>query len=597
MTTVDDNDATRLSALEAEVARLTALLQTLSPRRESPAPPATTALTRRHLLLGGGIAAAAAGLTAPHPAGAQSSDAAGISFTPAGRLAATNVQAALVELDVEKQPATTLDARLTGAVGDGQTDNTDAFQRAFDVVAGFGGGTVTLPTGTFLFSERIVVPAGVDVWGGGGHQQGGSNTGTTLKASGPNAQVVIRGVGGLSGNFGIDGDRITNPDGSSRKGLLLLEETVVRQFSALRVSRSATDGVVMLGAQNCLFTQCMFSDCARHGLVLDSHALSSAFVRCDISNCGGDNLLIRTSPNDDRAPNYNTFLRCAFERGLWQGGGWNGPNNSLAHVTSHGDFNCFIHCGFTLPNETRSQSGALVLISNGRTTFDSCDWTTQRPGIRAVRVTAPGTATFVGRNLLETPVGIEWNRDTEGNEPSPENVMGQIAFGASTVPWTGTARPHETASFRVGRPHEVVLDPRDYLDPADDVRKGSSYGLRLRRDGENGIRYQVSHDGEIQVSDGTTWAPKARWRLNSTGGWRTPDPVHFDAGLHVNGGWVTMQEAANPNSGAIPASGRAAMYVRADKLVIAFNDGGTLRFKWLPLAGPGAAWVDSTTAP
>jgi hypothetical protein len=354
---------------------------------------------------------------------------------------------------------------------------------------------------------------------------------------------------------------------------------------------------VVRGAQNCLFTQCMFSDCTRHGLVLDSHALSSAFVRCDISNCGGDNLLIRTSPDDDRPPNYNTFLRCAFERGLWQSGGWNGPNNALVNLTADGDFNCFIHCGFTLPTETVSQSQALVLVSRGRATFDSCDWFTLRSGVRAVRVTAPGTATFLGRNLMETPVGIEWNRDGAGNEPSQENVFGLVAFGSDTVPWTGTARPHETASFLVGRPHEIVLDPTDYLDPADGTRKGSSYGLRLRRRGEAGLRFQVARDGEIQIGDGTGWSPKARWRVDPGGGWNTPDRVVVGAGLHVGAGAVSLQETANPDPAAIPASNRAVVYVRADKLVVAFKDGSTVRYKWLPLAGAGAAWVDSTTPP
>ncbi len=593
---MDDDVAARVAALEAQVTRLTVALDATG---ASAAPPTggMSAVTRR-LLLGGGLAAVAGGLAGTRQAGAQpANDASSITFTPRGRLSSTNVQDALAELDAEKQPVATLDVRATGAVGDGATDDTAAIQLALNLVALFGGGTVTVAPGTYRFTGRIVVPSGVDVWGSGGHQQGGSHTGAVLQAGGRDAQVVFNGVGGVSGNFGIDGDRVANPDAAGRQGLLFVEDTVVRQFSALRVSRSAADGVVVRGAQNCLFTQCMFSDCARHGLVLDSHALSSAFVRCDISNCGGDNLLIRTSPADARPPNYNTFLRCAFERGLWQSGGWYGPNNSLVNLTADGDFNCFIHCGFTLPTETVSQSQALVLVSRGRATFDSCDWFTLRPGVRAVRVTAPGTATFLGRNLMETPVGIEWNRDGAGNEPSQENVLGLLAFGSDTVPWTGTARPHETASFLVGRPHEIVLDPTDYLDPADGTRKGSSYGLRLRRKGEAGLRFQVARDGEIQIGDGTGWSPKARWRVDPGGGWNTPDRVVVGAGLHVGAGALSLQETANPDPAAIPASNRAVVYVRADKLVVAFKDGSTVRYKWLPLAGAGAAWVDSTTPP
>ena len=604
---MDDPVARRLAALEAEVARLTALIAG-SGAVEPTAPSehdlraGGAAVSRRRLLMRGGLAAAAGAAGAAgiaRPAAGQSAEtaASNVSFVPTGGVSSTTVQAALAELDADKQPAATLDVRVTGAVGNGTTDDTDAIQAACNLVSWLGGGTVTIPSGTFRFSAAIVVPDGVDLWGAGGHQQGGSGSGSVLKAAHRDAEVVFQGVGGTSGNLGIDGDRVANPDASGRSGLVYIEDAVVRHFAALRVSRSVTDGVVIRGAQNCLFSQCMFSDCTRHGLVLEAHAQSSAFVRCDISNCGGDNLHVRRTGSDPRPPNYNTFIRCAFERGLWQDGGWTGPNNSLVNVNADGDFNTFLHCGFTLPAETRSTSGALVILSRGRTLFDSCDWYTVRPGIRSVRVTAPGTATFIGRNLMETPVGIEWNADGQGNEPSQENVLGQIAFGSTTIPWTGTARPHETASFYMSRPHEVVLRSDDYLDPADGTRKGASYGLRVRRHGEAGLRFQVSRDGEIQCSDGTSWTPKARWRVGSSGGWTTPDPVQLGAGLHISAGSLNLQETGNPDPASIPAGNRAAVYVRSDKLVVAFKEGSTVNYKWLPLTGTSAVWSTSTTPP
>jgi hypothetical protein len=47
-----------------------------------------------------------------------------------------------------------------------------------------------------------------------------------------------------------------------------------------------------------------------------------------------------------------------------------------------------------------------------------------------------------------------------------------------------------------------------------------------------------------------------------------------------------------------PSSGAAAnVYIRGDKLVIQFNDGGTVRYKYLDLTGTGVTWVHTTTAP
>lgn len=92
----------------------------------------------------------------------------------------------------------------------------------------------------------------------------------------------------------------------------------------------------------------------------------------------------------------------------------------------------------------------------------------------------------------------------------------------------------------------------------------------------------------MQGSDGTTWTPKARWRVDPAGGWTTPDRVHAGAGLHKTAGGVTVQEGTNPD----PAV--CVVYVRGDKLVVAFNEGGTMRYGWLPLAGTSVSWVHST---
>ena len=52
-----------------------------------------------------------------------------------------------------------------GAKGDGETDNTAAFQRALDTVGGAGGGIVRAPRGNYLFAGHLNVPPAVTLAG------------------------------------------------------------------------------------------------------------------------------------------------------------------------------------------------------------------------------------------------------------------------------------------------------------------------------------------------------------------------------------------------------------------------------------------------
>lgn len=52
-----------------------------------------------------------------------------------------------------------------GAIADGSTDNTVAFQSALDSAAQNGGGTVYIPAGMFKISSHIIVPTGVELRG------------------------------------------------------------------------------------------------------------------------------------------------------------------------------------------------------------------------------------------------------------------------------------------------------------------------------------------------------------------------------------------------------------------------------------------------
>lgn len=77
-----------------------------------------------------------------------------ISFTPAGTIAATNVQAAIAEVATEGFDLGTdfINVRDAGVTGDGTTDDTDAIQAVLDD-AGVGG-TVWFPEGQYKVSDQ-----------------------------------------------------------------------------------------------------------------------------------------------------------------------------------------------------------------------------------------------------------------------------------------------------------------------------------------------------------------------------------------------------------------------------------------------------------
>lgn len=68
----------------------------------------------------------------------------------------------------EKTPAVSLDrfdVRQFGAAGDGQTDDTAAFQRALDAAGQAGGGVVYAPRGNYFFAGHLNVPNAVTLSG------------------------------------------------------------------------------------------------------------------------------------------------------------------------------------------------------------------------------------------------------------------------------------------------------------------------------------------------------------------------------------------------------------------------------------------------
>lgn len=81
---------------------------------------------------------------------------------PALALLLASITAAL---GADPEESATFSARAFGDKGDGQTDDTAAFQRALDAAAAAGGGTVHASRGNYLFAGHLTVPPGVTLEG------------------------------------------------------------------------------------------------------------------------------------------------------------------------------------------------------------------------------------------------------------------------------------------------------------------------------------------------------------------------------------------------------------------------------------------------
>lgn len=62
-------------------------------------------------------------------------------------------------------------------------------------------------------------------------------------------------------------------------------------------------------------------------------------------------------------------------------------------------------------------------------------------------------------------------------------------------------------------------------------------------------------------------------------------------------GTITLQERASTVSVTPTDGSEAQIYVKADKLIVRYNDGGTVRYKYLDLTGTGVTWTHTTSAP
>jgi hypothetical protein len=170
----------------------------------------------------------------------------------------------------------------------------------------------------------------------------------------------------------------------------------------------------------------------------------------------------------------------------------------------------------------------------------------------------------------------------------------------------GTTAAYDEANARLGVGTQSPTAGKVYVQGDDPVVVRRGTGSQGRNSGVTFTDQAGSPVGavgtegvatnDLQILSGTAIRFYAGSNLISTN-----ERVRIDtAGLRLvatdGTGAMTLDEQAsspgNPTSGS-----QARVYMKADKLVLQYNDAGTVRYKYLDLTGTGVTWVHTTTAP
>ena len=120
---------------------------------------------------------------------------------------------------------------------------------------------------------------------------------------------------------------------------------------------------------------------------------------------------------------------------------------------------------------------------------------------------------------------------------------------------------------------------------------GGTYEIRSNGSSSGAVRLMASAGGAGSIGDGNTYG--ANITLVDNG---TTETIGIDADVVNLSTALTFAEISSTPS--TPTSGtQMRVYMKADKFVVQYNDGGTVRYKYLPLTGTSVTWTHSTTAP
>ena len=108
----------------------------------------------------------------------------------------------------------------------------------------------------------------------------------------------------------------------------------------------------------------------------------------------------------------------------------------------------------------------------------------------------------------------------------------------------------------------------------------------------------IVFDSTGTISDSTTGIGGIlRFNLAKVGA-EPAEIMRLEAGTTTGGGWAIMQESdANPTTTELASLDEFAIYMKANKLVIAYNNAATMTYISIPMDGSTTTWTHSTSAP
>ncbi|MGZ9583855.1 right-handed parallel beta-helix repeat-containing protein [Paenibacillus marinisediminis] len=209
-----------------------------------------------------------------------------------------------------------LDIRDYGAVGDGATDCSNAIQQA---VNNANGDTVYIPTGVFMLSKPIQLPAGRTVLHGVGTLKKRSNfqgTGLLLDMKGAVKGLTVSGIA-------IDGNEQNQPLQSSNYHVgVRLDSSQNVTFDQVRFYYTGYRSIDTRYCDGVLITNCLFENCG-----------------IDIAKQGGANSVSGNAISYDYCKNY-VVCNNMFRR--WGDGGCDGIEGSNITIQN----NIFLGAGY-----------------------------------------------------------------------------------------------------------------------------------------------------------------------------------------------------------------------------------------------------------
>ena len=433
------------------------------------------------------------------------------------------------------------------ARGDGVTDDTAAIQAAIDAAYLAGGGEVVVPTGKYVLSATIEIPQRVHLVGSGWgfvnpYISGDvAPNGTVLfLKTGSNVDVVrmrcrLTNTSGVLTDTGLGTKNQNARYGGGISNILIWGNRSTDQLPTVTDLNTAGKGIHVQGCRNLTILNCGTMFCAESGLFTESFDYGTGAL----------------STNNLYVENLTA------------------SQNALKGVEFYGGDSKFsqLNCGY---NGTDG-----VLIGGSCSFVGGTYWNNRRYGIIVFGVVATASVQIAGTYCYDNDFAGHVVGDCFDVQLTGCIARGNGANTGGSSIFSANFHIQSTAS---GVQLVGCKSYARYQDGTDVTQ----YGFYI-----DNTTYDVVLDGcsddAATVSAFTVNRPSALYlHGNMTNAYKHP-PIRFS------------ELSTTPTA---PANGAECnVYMKNDKIVLSYNDAGTVRYKYLDLSGTGVTWVATTSAP